>query len=1567
MPPRFSTAFVRHCFSAGAFLSVTAIASALIPAFPGAEGYGAYAAGGRGGDVYHVTNLNASGSGSFADAIATVPAAGRTIVFDVSGYIRIPSGSGGLRMTTSKVTIAGQTAPGDGVGFYNNFFRISGDDIIVRHLRFRHGKYGSGGDCIDLDSGCLNAVLDHISMQFSTDENISSFGSPPENLTLQYSLNSWGLESHSCGGLWDQNHATSHHNLWSHNHTRNPKARPNGLLEWINNVTFDWDIGFIMGDSQSVASWKANLINNYFICPPGNTHSKALVKGTIATNNLPNFTVYLAGNLIDADGDGLLNGLDNGYGIVDGSVYNPAETPAAAPGAYRYYQSASAIAGSTAGVATDSPLLAYKKIVSNAGALRLDSNYSGTLRDEVDTILVSKLTSQTAFHVTRESDTGASAAGFGTLNSTSAPIDSDRDGMPDYWETALGFAPATDDHNTVFTGSGGIITGTTFFPASTPLGYTCLEEYLHFLAIPHASIAKNTVAAPSSFAIDLRKFTSGFTGSPVFTLSGATGGATAQSGNGGAIVTFTPTVNTSGRARFEFTVTDSAGSTWTQTFAILVSASSFPRDLVWKGDSSTNTWDEAANNWLRNGAPTAYAAGDRVSFDDTGSRSPSVNTTAALAPGSFDVDTTLGYTIGGNGSLSSSGPLSKRGSGNLTLNVSSAFVGGVSLDAGTLFLAGSASLSGGTLTMQDGTGITNVFNVNNTASISTSITIPSGQTATIKTGNRLSLSGALTGSGTLNCVVQTTVSRFDLSGATAAFTGNLNFSGSSGVRLFFNGGSFNGFNAASVDLGGSVSLQPQTNSGGNTLTIGSLSGTTASAVLSGGTAGSPTYLIGGLNRSTTFAGSIQGNSILSKTGTGTLTLTGASTYTGATTVSTGGLCLNGSLGATAVTVAGGAVLSGYGTLGGALAVSSGGIISPGPAGGTSSGTLNVGSLALTTPTLRFDLSANPADLASDRIQIATGGALSLTGAQTFQFNLINGTLGAGTYSLVETTGTLTASSATFASNLPSGARQTFSLQRPASGSTPGYIRLVVTGSPASLVWKGLAGGAAWDLATAGLWQNGAATDTFFNFDAVTFDDTAATGLVSITSPAAPRTLVVNNSSLAYTFSGEAITGSTQLVKNGSGTLTLSPTSPAINTYTGGTLLNAGTIVLATDYANSNALGTGPVTFGNSTTLTMYNNISGDNTAAFGFVVPTGVTATLNADSRVTLTGPLTGAGTLNLRVPYVRTNITGDWSAFSGRINVSTDADGGEFRFGTNYSYPGFPAAAISLPDRVSALYLGIISSGAGTTIDLGEISGTSLSSLKGGPTGGRSLTYRIGGRNTDAVFAGAITEQATGDLTSIVKTGAGSWTIAGPATHAGSTTVEQGTLRVSGSINNTAALTVAPGATLDLVNASIAVDTLNVQPGAILTGTGTINNELVNDGTITVSNGGTLTVTGDVTNTGVMRFTGGSSLAATGAFVNNGLLDLITAGGTRPANLENNGVVLDASDVKLNSSSVSGTAFTLRIASYSYHTYTLQTSADLSGTWTDVESRSGFTGQELVFAHDAGPSARRFYRIHVQ
>ena len=125
------------CLTALVLLAFSPIQAATIPAFPGAEGFGAYANGGRGGDVYIVTNLNTSGAGSFADAIATVPTAGRTIVFAVSGHIHVNK----TRLAKSKVTIAGQTAPGDGIGFKDGTFIISGDDVVIRHARFRYLKH----------------------------------------------------------------------------------------------------------------------------------------------------------------------------------------------------------------------------------------------------------------------------------------------------------------------------------------------------------------------------------------------------------------------------------------------------------------------------------------------------------------------------------------------------------------------------------------------------------------------------------------------------------------------------------------------------------------------------------------------------------------------------------------------------------------------------------------------------------------------------------------------------------------------------------------------------------------------------------------------------------------------------------------------------------------------------------------------------------------------------------------------------------------------------------------------------------------------------------------------------------------------------------------------------------------------------------------------------------------------------------------------------------------------------------------------------------------------------------
>ena len=1531
---------------------------AQIPAFSGAEGFGGYATGGRGGDVYTVTNLNSSGAGSFADAIGTVPSAGRTIVFAVSGYIHITSGKE-LRLTASKVTIAGQTAPGDGIAFKDGTFRISGDDVILRHVRFRFRKQSSGGDCMDLDSGSLNSVLDHISLEFSSDENISSFGSPPENLTMQWALNAWGLESHSCGGLWDQNHATCHHSLWAHNHTRNPKARPNGLLDWVNNVTFDWDIGFIMGDSDTLAGWKANVRNSYFLSPAGNIRTKALEKANLDRNGTPNFSLYLNNCRHDSNGDGLLNGTDKGYGIASGS-YITLATPVAATGAVP--------------VTMDDPTVAFKKVVSAAGALRLDIDPAKPLRDEVDTILINDLVNQTHRHVSNESQTGASNGGIGTLASTTAPVDSDKDGMPDYYETALGWNVAAQDHNTALPNAGGVLTGTTYFPTGTVAGYTRLEEYLQYLAMPHGLVAKNVSGSPSSAGVDLRKFTSGFSATPVFTIANAVGGTVAQSGTGGYQATFTPTLNYTGRARFDFTVTDSAGHSWTQTCALVVSNTGLPRDIKWKGSSSA--WDTATLDWLQtsNSTTVAFSSGDSVTLDDSGLAQPAVAVTGALAPGSVLVDSAGNYTLGGAGSVASNGTLTKRGAGTLTLTHTETYTGGASVEEGTLTIGAGGNLSGGAISLLDGTVFNNGYAAGNTLSLGAGFDVPAGQTATLNSGNRLTINGAFTGSGTLNYLAQTTVNRCDLSGPAAAFAGNLNFTNTgaagAGTRLFFNGGAFNGFDAATVDLGGSVSLQPQTNSGGNTLNIGALSGSSTAANLSGGSAGTVAYVIGAKDLSTSFAGTITGNATLTKVGAGTLTLTGANTYTGTTTLSEGALANNGSL-TSALTAASGTTLRGTGTFAGSVTTQTGAEVSPGAADGQIGTLTAANGFTATSTNFTFDLSSSPAG-ANDKISI-TGGTGLVSGTNNFDIRFANGVLGAGNYRLIEAAAGIPLGIGggmvmNLTTDAPTGTRQAFTLNRTGSGTQGGYIQLIVTGTAANLVWSGTLNGATWDLNTTANFT-GATPGTFYNFDNVTLDDTSANRSVALTGSLQPRALTVNTTA-GYTITGAGtLDGTGALTKSGTGSLTMT----GAHTFTGGTTLNAGTLQLANAAANAGGLGAGPVTL-NGGTLAMYS--AGDATYAGALPNTLNVagTATFQAAPRGGFSGGVTGGGTLNYYTTFVRSDLTGDWSTFTGTVNVISDAGGGDYRIAASYFWPGLPLATVNLTANMSFYFAGISNAGAGTTIPIGELSGPANSHLRGGVTGGRNFTYRIGGKTpfgSEVIFAGDIAEQNTGTTSSYVKTGAGTWTLSGPCAWNGGTTVEQGTLRLTGSVACGAATNVASGATLNLAGGSLATEALNIAGGANFTTSGTVttNGDFNNQGAALI-NGGSLTIAGDVVNTGTMRITNSASLSAGGAFVNLGVLDLLSSPSALPPNLDNQGVVIENSARRVLSTARAGSSFTVTVQGYAGHIYQLQQAPSVTGPWTSVTSPSSpQTGAGNLLSLTDPSSAtgsQHFYRVSV-
>jgi autotransporter-associated beta strand protein len=1412
-------------------------------------------------------------------------------------------------------------------------------------LRLRHGKSGTGGDCLNLDSGSLNCVLDHISMQFSTDENMSSFGSPPENLTLQWSLNAWGLESHSAGGLWDQNHATC-------NHTRDPKARPSGVLDWINNVTFDYDIGFIMGDSATPASWKANVRNSYFICPPGNIRGYALSRASLDRNGNTNFTLYLNNCRWDRDGDTLLDGTNAGYGMVTGN-YATATAPIPNPG--------------SAPVTMDDPTVAWKKLVSSSGALRTDVGYTGPLRDEVDTRLIQNLVSQTRNHITRESDlVGVSGSGFGTLNSSAAPLDTDKDGMPDYYEQALGWNAAVADHNTALPSSGGVITGTTFLPPGSLAGYTRLEEYLHFLCLPHGTVPKNIVGVPSSLTVDLGKFTSGFSSSPVFVASNIVGGSVTVAG---AVATFTPTLNFSGRGKFDFTVSDAAGHSWTQTCGILISAAALPRDLAWRGSGAT--WDGVSQHWLLRpqGTPAAFSLGDRVAFTAAGSAQPNVTVTGTVSPGSVDVDSTTNYTFGGAGAISSAGELSKRGTGILTVNNTGGNqFGRVRLAEGTLALGNSTALGTAPIVLEGG-----IWDIGGNAPTANGITVDGAATIRGGSGSGGTGIGSISGSAPLT-ISQTSV--FDLRGDMAGYSGRLTATGNSQIR--FNGTT--GSALATFDLGaGATSLAKRTTVG--TIMLGGLAGG-SNTILQGatGNTSATTYLIGDNGANTTFAGRINnggGTTSITKNGGGVLTLAGTSSYTGATDVTAGELIVNGELGNTAVTIRNTAKLRGAGTIGGTVRAEGGSQISPGIATGTT-GTLGVGpGLTLDGATLSLQLSQSPTG-ANDKV-ILTGGVLALAGMTNLVIGLNDGALGAGVYELITGGVSTTGGVENLFYTPPANDRQLFVLTNP-----PGKLLLTVTNEPGTLRWLGTS--TTWD-GTAANWANtisGVSPDTFRTGDAVVFDDTAASGTVTVAQAVAPRSVAVTNSTRAYSISGSSITSTGALTKNGSATLTLH----AANWFAGGVRIHAGTVALGSAAANADALDGGAITL-NGGTLRMYS--AGDATSAGTFpgnlFVPT--TGTLQTAPRGVFSGSVTGSGILNYYTTYVRADITGDWSDFFGTVNVTTDAGGGDYRITSNYSWPGLPNATVNLNSNIWFYFAGISNTGAGTTISIGELTGASGSHLRGGVTGGRALNYRIGGKTPaggTAVFNGVIEEQNTATLTNIAKTGAGRWVIRDGDWNGG-TAVESGILEVTGTVNCASATEVAEAAQLILTGGTLGTDVVNLANGAVLqtSGTSRIDGELSTRGTVTVL-GGKLTVTGDLVNTGTpevrsggellasgevvndgtMRFLAGTKLTSGAVFTNNGVLDLLTSEGALPANFTNQGTVILNTARRILTFFKTGSTFTCTVQGYTGHSYQLQRSDTLSGTWTSLGVAQAGTGGILTFTHPAAAPGRGFYRVQV-
>ncbi|KAF9732745.1 hypothetical protein PMIN06_007084 [Paraphaeosphaeria minitans] len=383
------------------------IPSALGLAFPGAEGFGRNAIGGRKGSVYIVNNLNDSGTGSLRDAVSK---SDRIIVFAVGGVIKITD-----RIVVSKrITILGQTAPGDGITVYGNGWSFSNsDDAIVRYIRIRMGKGGtSGKDAITIAEGST-MIFDHVSVTWGRDETFSISGSEVGNITIQNSIIGQGLETHSCGGLIQTalgNGISLFRNLYIDNKTRNPKVK--GTNDFTNNVVYNWGGGggYIAGDSAGPSN--AHIIGNYFVSGPS-TSVTAFTRGNAQ------FAAYVEGNFYDPDKNGQLNGAalaatSSNYGgvAIQTSKFGfpgPA-TILAAPDALTY-------------------------VTGKAGA--------SLVRDAVDKALIAQVQSWGKTGATISDE--AAMGGVGTIFGGAKPVDTDGDGIPDAAETQFGFDVNVDD------------------------------------------------------------------------------------------------------------------------------------------------------------------------------------------------------------------------------------------------------------------------------------------------------------------------------------------------------------------------------------------------------------------------------------------------------------------------------------------------------------------------------------------------------------------------------------------------------------------------------------------------------------------------------------------------------------------------------------------------------------------------------------------------------------------------------------------------------------------------------------------------------------------------------------------------------------------------------------------------------------------------------------------------------------------------------------------------------------------------------------------------------------------
>lgn len=416
----------RWTFALLTTILATGSVSAQQLAFPGAEGAGRFALGGRGGRVLTVTTIDDSGPGSLRAAIeAKGP---RIIVFAVSGTIKLTKP---LRIREGRVTIAGQSAPGDGITLRDHPLEVAADDVVIRYIRSRLGDESkTESDAIWIAAG-HRIILDHVSASWSVDETLSAsanYTKPGEgyyDLTVQWSIIANSLThslhakgEHGYGSLirgGRGSRVSFHHNLWANHSARMPRpgnysgpdVDPIGaFFDFRSNVFYNWGADRSGYNADTATLSRYNFVDNAYVAGPQSQKPIAFKESDMLAK------AYFAGNsmngVIPADPWSLVTGVNpDGYRLV---------TPV-----------------DVAPVTSDPAPQAYARVLASAGASKA--------RDGVDLAVVAGVRDRTGHQIDSQSEMG----GWPNLKSLPAPEDSDGDGMPDSWEKAHRLNPAKDD------------------------------------------------------------------------------------------------------------------------------------------------------------------------------------------------------------------------------------------------------------------------------------------------------------------------------------------------------------------------------------------------------------------------------------------------------------------------------------------------------------------------------------------------------------------------------------------------------------------------------------------------------------------------------------------------------------------------------------------------------------------------------------------------------------------------------------------------------------------------------------------------------------------------------------------------------------------------------------------------------------------------------------------------------------------------------------------------------------------------------------------------------------------